>query len=60
MCRCQGCDSPYKVDVLVPDDLWEKIKPEGKAVGAGLLCGPCIFQRVENTGTYGGYRLVLI
>jgi hypothetical protein len=43
-CTCQRCGSKYLDDVHVPDELWERIKPEGKAVGAGLLCGQCIFN----------------
>lgn len=41
------------MDLLVPDDLWEKIKPIGKQPGAGLLCGACIMQRIEKLGKFG-------
>ncbi len=51
-CKCQGCGKPYKVDLLVPDDLWERIKPEGKSMGAGLLCGQCIMGRIEVLNEY--------
>jgi hypothetical protein len=43
----------YKVDLMVPDRVWEKIKPAGKAKGAGLLCGACIMKRIEGLGDYG-------
>lgn len=46
-CACQGCGQRYKVDVQLPDDLWNRIKPEAKPNGAGLLCGRCIFSRIE-------------
>lgn len=55
-CTCQGCGRRYRVDVMVPDALWEEIKPEGKPVGAGLLCGPCIVDRLEVQG-FGAYTL---
>ena len=38
--KCQGCGRRYKVDFLIPDELWAKITP--KAGAAGLLCGSCI------------------
>ena len=56
-CKCQSCGNQYKVDLIVPDDLWEKIKPKGKPVGAGLLCGPCIAGRVEAFDKYDGFLL---
>lgn len=56
-CICQGCERSYRIDLVVPDDLWERIKPEGKAVGAGLLCGRCIMDRVEALGQYGVLRV---
>lgn len=52
MCTCQGCFKPYRVDLLVPDEVWERIKPEGKPVGAGLLCPECIGRRVEALGEH--------
>ena len=46
-CICQQCGRNYRVDLIVPDDVWEKIKPDGKAKGAGLLCGACILNKIE-------------
>lgn len=57
MCKCQRCGQEYAVDLIVPDDLWEKIKPEGKPVGGGLLCGPCIAKAIEALGEYAAYRV---
>jgi hypothetical protein len=51
-CKCQFCGKQYKVDLIVPDELWEIIKPEGKPEGSGLLCGSCIMSRVENVSDY--------
>ena len=47
-CICQGCDRKYVGDLIVADDIWEKIKPEGKAEGAGLLCPSCIMERISS------------
>lgn len=44
---CQECNRRYKIDLIVPDELWEKIKPSNKPEGAGLLCGSCIMKRLE-------------
>lgn len=51
-CTCQGCGQQYCVDVNVPDELWERIKPARKPEGAGLLCGWCIFSRIESLGEF--------
>lgn len=58
-CRCQRCGRQYKVDILMPDEIWEKIKPKGKPVGAGLLCGACITDALEKMG-YSAWKLVKI
>jgi hypothetical protein len=51
----------YKVDVLIPDDLWEKyVKPDGKDTGGGLVCGECIMRILEGRGEYDAFRLVKI
>lgn len=49
---CQKCGNRYRVDLMVPDALWNQIKPEGKENGAGLLCGHCIISAMEAQG-YG-------
>lgn len=48
----------YRVDLIVPDDVWERIKPPGKPEGAGLLCGSCIMEKIEAFGKYGGLIVV--
>jgi glycyl-tRNA synthetase (class II) len=57
MCTCQECGSKYKVDLLIPDELWERIKPEGKSEGAGLLCGSCIMKKLEEILDYSAFYL---
>jgi hypothetical protein len=56
-CVCQGCGRRYRVDVLVPDGLWSRIRPEGKAPDAGLLCGACIFTRIEELGEFYAFTM---
>ena len=56
-CTCQRCGERYKVDLIVSDELWEKIKPEVKKKGSGLLCGRCIAERIEKVGRYSAYTL---
>lgn len=46
-CICQECGTNYVTDVLVSDELWEKIKPLDKPQGTGLLCGHCILDKLE-------------
>jgi len=57
-CRCQACGCLYKVDVLVPDELWDQIRPDKKRPPeAGLLCGPCIMERIERQSNHRAYKL---
>jgi len=46
-CKCQNCGRQYKVDLLIPDNIWEKIRPLDKPPEAGLLCGSCIMSHIE-------------
>ena len=56
-CQCQRCGDHFTVDLLVPDEVWERIKPEGKARGGGLLCGACIMTSIEAQSDYDTWRL---
>lgn len=58
-CKCHDCQEQYTVDLMLPDELWEKIKPAHSLPGAGLLCPSCIGQRLEELGTgkYSYYKL---
>lgn len=56
-CTCQECHRLYKVDLIVPDDLWEKIKPSGKSKGTGLLCGSCIMDQIEILDEYDAFYI---
>jgi len=46
-CKCQECGNIYREDVIVPDDLWDEIRPQNKGPGAGLLCGQCIAKKIS-------------
>lgn len=39
---CQGCDKPFRVILMIPDELWELISEE-----FWFLCGACIMNRLE-------------
>lgn len=58
-CKCQQCGKQYKVDIMVPNEIWEQIKPKNKPVGGGLLCGECITGALEKAG-YSAWRLIEI
>lgn len=46
--KCQGCGAFYNVDLNVPEEIWEKIKPNWKEPGSGMLCGMCIVTNLER------------
>ena len=50
-CLCVGCLWRYRVDLMVPDDLWAEINP-----GGGLLCGRCIMDRTEARGQFDAFN----
>ena len=58
-CLCQQCNKIYAIDLMVDDNLWEKIKPKDKPVGAGLLCPSCIIKNIEglSTDSFLSFRL---
>lgn len=52
-CVCQQCGRDYKVDLIIPSDFWERIKPEGKSKREGCLCGSCIMSNIEDFNQHG-------
>ncbi len=52
-CECYDCGMPYHdfPDMVIPDDLWEKINPTHHE-GAGLLCPTCIAKRLDMLGLW--------
>jgi hypothetical protein len=57
-CTCQRCGKKYGIDLDVPDDIWDEIRPKGKSKGSGLLCGHCILYELEKRYGYGVIRFV--
>jgi len=57
MCLCQECGNKYKVDIIISDELWESIKPKKKPKSGGLLCGKCIFEKIEKLNNYNVFFL---
>lgn len=58
-CTCQKCGRKYKVDLLVSDDMWDRINPE-KTEGYReyeLLCGSCIMGLIESRSSFSAFRL---
>lgn len=51
-CKCQECGNQYKVDLIIPDEIWKLIKPMVER-DSGLLCGRCIMDRIERLGKHG-------
>lgn len=47
MCICQECGREYKVDLIVPDNLWKEISR-----GKKMLCPVCIAEELEKMGKY--------
>jgi len=56
-CTCQKCGKQYNVDIIIPNEIWEEIKPKNKPKGAGLLCGVCIIKELEMRG-YSAWKLI--
>jgi hypothetical protein len=55
-CKCQLCGKRYKVDWMIPDEIWLKISPK-KSLG-GLLCGSCIAELIEEFDEFGMFECV--
>lgn len=56
-CKCQCCGRRYRVDLLVPEDLWKKITIRPDDLAAGLLCGRCIMSRIEDLGEFDAFEM---
>lgn len=50
---CADCGAAYGTfpDMIIPDDLWEKINPSIHK-GAGILCPTCITKRLSYLGLW--------
>jgi hypothetical protein len=52
---CCDCGMKYSEfpDMVIPDELWERINPT-RHKGAGLLCPTCISKRLDHLGLWYG------
>jgi hypothetical protein len=56
-CKCQRCGRLYKLDLLIPDEVWCKITPSNNKE-AGLLCAACIMREIEKIYGYSMFKLI--
>lgn len=56
-CECQRCGRLYKLDIQIPNHLWDEIRPKHKPPGGGLLCGSCIISAMEELMGFNVMRL---
>jgi len=51
---CYDCGLEYSddgwIEAIIPDIIWNKIKPDGCDDGCGLLCITCISRRLNQLG----------
>lgn len=59
-CTCHLCNSKYKSDIIVPSEIWLKIKPDGSTDEGGLLCGTCIIMSIERLYGYSSWGIIKI
>ena len=57
-CICQNCGKEYTVDFIISTDIWEKITPDPINPEAGLLCGRCIVEAIEEKFDYECFHLI--
>ncbi len=57
MSKCQNCGMEFKIDVIIPNELWSQITPSKSNRKSGLLCGKCIFEKLENIMDYSAFKL---
>lgn len=55
-CTCQKCGIKYKMDLIIPDELWKKITPSKYEEG-GLLCPSCIVKELEKIKGYSIFEV---
>jgi hypothetical protein len=52
--KCNDCGEVYGgsswIQAMIPDDIWNKIRPLGCAIGCGILCISCMSYRLKAAG----------
>lgn len=57
-CKCQSCNQQYSIDIIIDNNLWDKIKPANKSEESGLFCGRCIVKKIESLSSgYTAFQL---
>lgn len=57
-CVCQKCGEKFKLDLIISNDLWGKIKPKEKQQDSGIYCGCCIIKKIEGLLGYSKFNLL--
>lgn len=51
---CYDCGKEYGkddwIEAIIPDKIWNAIRPDGCAEGGGILCISCIAKRLKRRG----------
>lgn len=54
MAECYDCGIKYGgecwIEAVIPDDIWNLIRPEDAGLGCGVLCISCIAKRLRRKG----------
>ena len=53
-CLCHVCGVRYRVDLILPDALWDRIKP----TRGDMMCPICIGRRIEACAPHAGVCVV--
>jgi len=51
---CYDCGLEYNsdswIEAIIPDKVWDEIRPDGCGKGCGILCISCIARRIAERG----------
>lgn len=54
LAACYDCGLAYGgiewIEAIIPDKIWDRIRPEGTSKGNGILCITCIIRRLRRMG----------
>ena len=54
MVNCYDCGLEYGgdawIEAIIPDKVWDRIRPDGCDKGCGILCISCIAKRIKQAG----------
>ena len=55
---CKNGGRKFGMDLIIPNEIWKKIKPKGKPIGAGLLSSLHIVLNLEKIKKYSAWELI--